>query len=66
MNLLRGIFYTTAGILFTLFYREGMHIAMNWVFLIWMPVIAWDFAMWATPYQRNKKAPAAGTTRRTK
>ncbi|MGN1283776.1 MAG: hypothetical protein ACI4TY_00545, partial [Candidatus Limosilactobacillus intestinavium] len=56
MNLLRGIFYTTAGILFTLFYREGMHIAMNWVFLIWMPIIAWDFAMWATPYQRNKKS----------
>ena len=56
MSLLRGIFYTTAGVLFTLFYREGMQIAMNWVFMIWVPVIAWDFAMWATPYQRNKKS----------
>lgn len=56
MNLLKSIFQFTCGCLLVYFYREGMHIAMNWVFLIWVPAIAWDFAMWATPYQRNKKS----------
>lgn len=55
MNLLREIFYTTAGVLFTLFYLEGMHIAMNWVFMIWVPVMAWEFANWLTPYQKTQK-----------
>lgn len=59
MNLLKSIFYTTCGCLFVYFYREGMQVAMNWTFLIWVPVMAWEFANWLTPYKDTKK----GTSR---
>lgn len=55
MNLLKSIFYTTCGCLFVYFYKEGMQVAMNWTFVIWVPVMAWDFANWLTPYQKTQK-----------
>lgn len=55
MNLLKSIFYTTCGCLFVYFYREGMQVAMNWTFLIWLPVVAWELANWLTPFKSTKK-----------
>lgn len=46
MNLLRDMFHLTAGVLLTIFYREGMQVAMNWTFVIWTIVAAYDLTMW--------------------
>ncbi|MCZ3746530.1 hypothetical protein L2520_03715 [Limosilactobacillus vaginalis] len=59
MKLLKGAFYTTCGCLMTLFYREGMEVAMNWTFIIWLVVFAYGLSYTITPY---KKATGAGTT----
>ena len=41
MKLLKGAFYTTCGCLMTLFYREGMEVAMNWTFIIWLVAVSY-------------------------
>ena len=55
MNLLKGAYYTACGILMTIFYYQGHQTLMNVVFLFWVPILAWDFAQWITPYQDTKK-----------
>lgn len=59
MKLIKGAFYTVCGCLLTLFYREEMEVAMNWTFLIWLIVFAYDLSFTITPY---KKATGAGNT----
>ena len=45
----------------TIFYREGMEVAMSWTFMIWLPFIAHDLAEAITP-RPTKKATGAGDT----
>lgn len=45
----------------TIFYREGMEVAMSWVFVLWLPFAAHDFAEAITPFP-TKKATGAGNT----
>lgn len=61
MQFLKGIFYVSCGCLMTIFYREGMEVAMSWTFMIWLPFIAHDLAETITPYP-TKKATGAGDT----
>ncbi|MEY8441844.1 hypothetical protein AALA17_04190 [Lactobacillaceae bacterium 24-114] len=61
MKFLKTLFYAAAGALMVLFYREGMEVAMNWVFVIWLPFAAHALAMTITPYQDTKKATGSGT-----
>lgn len=61
MRFLKGIFYVGCGCLMTIFYREGMEVAMSWTFMIWLPFIAHDLAETITPYP-TKKATGAGDT----
>lgn len=61
MQFIKGLFYAGCGCLMTIFYREGMEIAMSWTFMIWLPFIAHDLAEAITPYQ-IKKATGAGDT----
>ena len=49
MQFLKGIFYVGCGCLMTIFYREGMEVAMSWTFMIWLPFIAHDLAETITP-----------------
>lgn len=61
MKFIKAMLYTVAGALMVLFYREGMDVAMNWVFVLWLPFAAHDLAMTITPYQ-TKKTTGAGDT----
>ena len=61
MKFVKALFYTAVGSLMTIFYREGMEVAMNWVFVLWLPFAAHDLAQAITPYQ-IKKATGAGDT----
>lgn len=61
MKFVKALFYTAVGSLMTIFYREGMEVAMSWVFMIWLPFIAHDFAETITPFP-TKKATGAGNT----
>ena len=55
MSLLKGAYYTTCGILMPIFYYQGHQSLMNLTFFLWVPLLAWDFAQWLTPYQDVKK-----------
>lgn len=55
MDFLKAAYYTTAGVLMTICYYTGHQVLMNWLFLFWVPVLAWDFAKTITPYQDAKK-----------
>lgn len=61
MKFIKALFYTGIGSLMTIFYREGMEVAMSWTFMIWLPFIAHDFAEAITPFP-TKKATGAGNT----
>lgn len=61
MNFVKALFYTAVGSLMTIFYRDGMEVAMSWIFMIWLPFIAHDLAEAITPYP-TKKATGAGNT----
>ncbi|WP_431814610.1 hypothetical protein [Limosilactobacillus portuensis] len=61
MNFVKALFYTGIGSLMTIFYREGMEVAMSWVFVLWLPFAAHDLAETITPYP-TKKATGAGDT----
>lgn len=61
MKFVKALFYTAVGSLMTIFYREGMEVAMSWTFMIWLPFIAHDLAEAITPYP-TKKATGAGNT----
>lgn len=61
MNFVKALFYTAVGSLMTIFYREGMEVAMSWVFVLWLPFAAHDFAEAITPFP-TKKATGAGNT----
>ena len=61
MQFIKGLFYAGCGCLMTIFYREGMEIAMSWTFVIWLPFIAHDLAEAITPYPTKKKSPAMVT-----
>ena len=61
MQFLKGLFYAGCGCLMTIFYREGMEVAMSRTFMIWLPFIAHDLAETITPYP-TKKATGAGNT----
>lgn len=61
MKFIKALFYTGIGSLMTIFYREGMEVAMNWVFILWLPFAAHDLAEVITPYP-TKKATGAGNT----
>lgn len=61
MQFIKGIFYAGCGCLMTIFYREGMEVAMSWVFVLWLPFAAHDFAEAITPFP-TKKATGAGNT----
>jgi hypothetical protein len=61
MKFVKALFYTAVGSLMTIFYREGMEVAMSWTFMIWLPFIAHDLAEAITPYS-TKKATGAGDT----
>lgn len=39
----------------TIFYREGMEVAMSWVFVLWLPFAAHDFAETITPFPTKKE-----------
>ncbi len=54
MQFIKGLFYAGCGCLMTIFYREGMEIAMSWTFVIWLPFIAHDLAEAITPYPTKK------------
>lgn len=55
MEFLKAAYYTAAGVLMTICYYTGHQTLMNWLFLFWVPILAWDFAQWITPYQDTKK-----------
>mgnify|MGYP006064101881 CR=1 FL=1 len=59
MKFVKALFYTAVGSLMTIFYREGMEVAMNWVFVLWLPFAAHDFAETIARI-RIKKATGAG------
>lgn len=61
MNFVKALFYTAVGSLMTIFYRDGMEVAMSWMFVLWLPFAAHDLGEAITPYQ-NKKATGAGDT----
>lgn len=61
MQFIKGLFYAGCGCLMTIFYREGMEVAMSWTFMIWLPFIAHDLAEAITPCP-TKKATGAGDT----
>ena len=48
MKLLRDVFSLAAGVLATIFYRDGMNVAIGWVVMIWAALVAYDFAMLGT------------------
>lgn len=55
MDFLKGIFYLACGCLMAIFYYEGHPILMNWMFVVWLPFLAWDLAKAITPYQKAQK-----------
>lgn len=55
MSFLKEAYYMTCGILMTAFHFQGSQLLMNITFCLWLPVFAWDFAQWLTPYQDVKK-----------
>lgn len=61
MQFIKGLFYAGCGCLMTIFYREGMEVAMSWTFMIWLPFLAHDLAEAITPYP-TKKATGTGDT----
>lgn len=61
MKFVKALFYTAVGSLMTVFYREGMEVAMSWTFMIWLPFIAHDLAEAITPFP-TKKVTGAGNT----
>ncbi|MCI6852631.1 MULTISPECIES: hypothetical protein [Limosilactobacillus] len=61
MNFVKALFYTAVGSLMTIFYRDGMEVAMSWMFIIWLPFAAHDLGETITPYQ-TKKTTGAGDT----
>lgn len=61
MKFIKALFYTGIGSLMTIFYREGMEVAMSWVFVLWLPFAAHDFAEVITPFP-TKKVTGAGNT----
>lgn len=60
MKFIKAIFYTALGSLMTIFYREGMDVAMSWMFIVWLPFAAHDLGEAITPFP-NKKATGSGT-----
>jgi len=50
----------------TIFYREGMEVAMSWTFMIWLPFIAHDLAEAITPYPTKKSTRSAKTNAQSK
>lgn len=64
MKFIKALFYTGIGSLMTIFYREGMEVAMSWTFMIWLPFIAHDLAETITPYPTKKSDSAANTDAR--
>lgn len=61
MKFVKALFYTAMGSLMTIFYREGMEVAMSWVFILWLPFAAHDLGETITPFP-TKKATGAGNT----
>lgn len=55
MDFLKGIFYLVCGCLMTICYYEGHQILLNWIFIIWLPFMAWDLVKAITPYQDVQK-----------
>lgn len=66
MQFIKGIFYVACGCLMTIFYREGMEIAMSWTFMIWLPFIAHDLAEAITPRPTKKSTRSAKTNAQNK
>ena len=48
MKLIRDGFSLTAGILATIYYREGMEVVTAWIVMVWGALAAYDFAMLGT------------------
>lgn len=48
MNLIRDGFSLAAGILATIYYREGMEVVTAWIVMVWGALAAYDFAMFGT------------------
>lgn len=61
MKFVKALFYTAVGSLMTIFYREGMEVAMSWTFMLWLPFIAHDLAEAITPHPTKKSDSAANT-----
>ena len=61
MNFVKALFYTAVGSLMTIFYRDGMEVAMSWMFVLWLPFAAHDLGEAITPFP-TKKATGAGNT----
>ena len=66
MQFIKGIFYVACGCLMTIFYREGMEIAMSWTFMIWLPFIAHDLTEAITPRPTKKSTRSAKTNAQSK
>ena len=66
MKFVKALFYTAVGSLMTIFYREGMEVAMSWTFMIWLPFIAHDLAEAITPYPTKKSTRSAKTNAQSK
>lgn len=66
MNFVKALFYTAVGSLMTIFYRDGMEVAMSWMFIIWLPFAAHDLAEAITPRPTKKSTRSAKTNAQNK
>lgn len=58
MKFLKAAFYTAMGTLFAWSWLTGHTILMNWGFVIWLPVLAFDAAQALSPWDKSFFGPS--------